>query len=87
MIPDAQMRKVCVDRFWDALSGGEMDVDRANFCVMWWSTRGGRELVLFGEEPGTERRGQSGEEPTAEVQAGPYMSGALVEESEPSSKL
>lgn len=47
---------------WEALSGGEMDVERAGFCVTWWSTFGGRELVLFGEE--------------SEMQ-GPYMSGAL----------
>lgn len=28
-----------------------MDVERAYLCVTWWSTRGGRELVLFGEKP------------------------------------
>jgi hypothetical protein len=49
-IRDSRMRTTCVERFWDALSGGEMDVERADFCVTWWSTRGGRELVLFGEQ-------------------------------------
>jgi hypothetical protein len=49
-IPDPAMRSLCVERFWDVLSHGEMDVERANFCVIWWSTRGGRELLLFGEQ-------------------------------------
>lgn len=49
-IQDPGMRNTCVERFWVALSSDEMDVQRANFCVTWWSTRGGRELVLFGEQ-------------------------------------
>lgn len=57
------LRTICVDRFWDALSSGEMDVDRAHFCVIWWSTKGGRELVLFGGEN--------------EQEQGAYMSGAI----------
>jgi hypothetical protein len=44
------MRTTCVERFWEALSGGEMDMERAYFCVLWWSTRGGRELVIYGAE-------------------------------------
>lgn len=56
------MRNACQERLWDALSSGEMDVERAYFCVTWWSTRGGREKVLFGAEE--------------DVQV-PYMSGAL----------
>ena len=68
-VEDAGMRKVCMERFWDALSSGEMDVERANFCVMWWSTRGGREMVLFGEDGG----GSKG------LTEEPYMSGALLE--------
>lgn len=66
-IPDRDMRRACVDRFWEALSSGEMDVDRAHCCVTWWSTRGGRELVLFGAEP---THGADGDEE-------PYMSGAV----------
>ncbi|WEW57868.1 hypothetical protein PRK78_003335 [Emydomyces testavorans] len=61
-IQDRTMRSTCQERFWDALSSGEMDVERAYFCVMWWSTRGGRDKVLFGAEE--------------DVQI-PYMSGAL----------
>jgi hypothetical protein len=61
------MRHVCVDRFWEALSSGEMDVDRAHCCVTWWSTRGGRELVLFGSESSSEQVAENG----------PYMSGAV----------
>lgn len=44
------MRRTCIERFWEVLSNGEMDVERANFCVIWWSSRGGRELLLFGED-------------------------------------
>ncbi|CRG90503.1 hypothetical protein PISL3812_07547 [Talaromyces islandicus] len=59
-----EIRATCIERFWDVLSGGEMDVDRANFCVTWWCTRGGRELLLFGEQPVSEE---------------PLMSGAVVD--------
>lgn len=65
-ISGPDMRDICVDRFWDVLSSGEMDVDRAHYCVTWWSTKGGRELVLFG--------GEQQQEPE-----GAYMSGALGE--------
>ncbi|EEP75967.1 conserved hypothetical protein [Uncinocarpus reesii 1704] len=64
-IQDRTMRSACQERLWDALSNGEMDVERAYFCVTWWSTRGGREKVLFGAED--------------DVQV-PYMSGALETE-------
>ncbi|KAJ5660192.1 hypothetical protein N7507_006643 [Penicillium longicatenatum] len=69
-IADRTMRHVCVERFWEALSVGEMDVDRAHCCVNWWSTQGGRELVLFGAEP------LPGAETKAE-ETGPFMSGAV----------
>ncbi|KMW67633.1 hypothetical protein BDDG_12230 [Blastomyces dermatitidis ATCC 18188] len=72
IIPDKAMRQQCQERFWDALSSGEMDVDRANFCVTWWSTKGGREMVLFGSEEDLEI---------------PYMSGAIGTVAEPQSKL
>ncbi len=42
--------ETCLQRFWEVLSSGEMDVDRAQVCVAWWTTRGGRELLLFGED-------------------------------------
>lgn len=35
-------------RFWEVLSNGEMDVDRADLCVTWWGTQGGREILLYG---------------------------------------
>lgn len=68
-VQDRAMRQACVDRFWEALSGGEMDVDRAHCCVAWWSTHGGRELLLFGAQPA----------PSAvpDDDSGPYMSGAV----------
>lgn len=69
MIHDAKMRGICTDRFWEALSSGEMDVEQAHYCVTWWSTKGGREMVLFGYDQGV----------VAEFgnQDGPYMSGAI----------
>jgi hypothetical protein len=48
MIDDHNMREASKARFWEVLESGEMDVDRAAVCVSWWTTRGGRELVLFG---------------------------------------
>jgi hypothetical protein len=45
-IGDGEMRRACQVRFWEAISGGEMDVERAALCVAWWNTRGGREHVL-----------------------------------------
>ncbi|KAE8383350.1 hypothetical protein BDV26DRAFT_137638 [Aspergillus bertholletiae] len=66
-IRESEMRTACVERFWEALSSGEMDVERACYCVAWWSTKGGRELVLFGNDPGV----------TESEPQGPYMSGAV----------
>ena len=39
-------REVCRARLWEVMSDGEMDVERAEICVGWWGTRGGREMVL-----------------------------------------
>ena len=50
-IDDSSLRQRCQERFWEALSSGEMDVERAAIAVAWWTTRGGREMVLFGDEP------------------------------------
>ncbi|TGO58828.1 hypothetical protein BOTNAR_0174g00190 [Botryotinia narcissicola] len=63
-IEDNYMRERCKARFWEVLESGEMDVERSALCVGWWSTRGGRDQILFGRE-------------TQDV--GPYMSGGLGE--------
>lgn len=47
-IADPSMRDVAKRRFWEILSNGEMDVERAPIGLAWWGSRGGRELVLFG---------------------------------------
>ena len=65
MIKDQDISRVCKKRFWDILSNGEMDVSRAAIGFAWWNTRGGREMLLHGHQP----------------EKGPYMSGALQEES------
>lgn len=66
MIKDTNQLHVCRQRFWNVLSDGEMDVDRAALCVAWWDTRGGRDMVLYGKDHPVE---------------GPFMSGALGEAS------
>ena len=52
-IDDVGMRRACQERFWEAMSSGEMDVERASLCVTWWSTNGGKELVMFGSGAGS----------------------------------
>ncbi|KAK5664101.1 hypothetical protein OQA88_316 [Cercophora sp. LCS_1] len=47
-IRDSMMRETAKRRFWQVLSSGEMDVERAAVGVAWWGTKGGREAVLFG---------------------------------------
>ena len=64
MIADPAMRKVCKARFWEVLESGEMDVDRATVCVAWWTTRGGRDMLLYGRR-------------NVETEKGPFMSGGL----------
>lgn len=60
-IQDMSMKEHCKKRFWEMLESGEMDVERSAVCVSWWSTRGGRERVLLGDQG----------------EGGPYMSGGL----------
>jgi len=36
------------ERFWEVITSGGMDIERSQICVAWWSTRGGKELVLRG---------------------------------------
>lgn len=64
VVRDPEMRRACQERFWEVLSAGELDVDRAALCVAWWGTRGGRDMVLFGRE---------------RIGGGPDMSGGLAE--------
>ena len=50
-IGDQAQKSLCQQRLWETLSNGEMDVERSNTCVAWWNSRGGRDLVMFGELP------------------------------------
>ncbi|KAL4789961.1 hypothetical protein BDV19DRAFT_351811 [Aspergillus venezuelensis] len=72
-ISAAEMRSVVVERFWDALSSGEMDVERASYCVAWWSTLGGREMILYGGEGAVNQ----GDEQSGEGEKGAFMSGGI----------
>jgi hypothetical protein len=64
LVEGADMLHRCKQRFWEVLSNGEMDVARAQVCVSWWTTEGGRERV-FSVSPLQDE--------------GPFMSGALGE--------
>ena len=63
LVKDPSQSQICGQRFWEVLSNGEMDVDRAAFCVLWWGTKGGRELATGGDQI---------------EQEGAFMSGALT---------
>ncbi|KAE9975101.1 hypothetical protein EG328_003456 [Venturia inaequalis] len=64
LVPESSMQNVCRKRLWDVLVGGEMDPERSSICVAWWTTRGGREYILFGPEGAKEEQNY-------------FMSGAL----------
>lgn len=49
-VDDSAMREYCRTHFWHILVGGEMDPNRSGVCHEWWSTGGGRDLLLFGRE-------------------------------------
>lgn len=49
-IHDAPMRDHVRARVWEVLVSGEMDAERSGVAVGWWTTRGGREMVLYGRE-------------------------------------
>ncbi|ETN39214.1 uncharacterized protein HMPREF1541_05437 [Cyphellophora europaea CBS 101466] len=53
-------RAICQQKFWETLSNGDMDVERAATCVTWWNHRGGRELAMLGELPEEEEYTMSG---------------------------
>ena len=61
------MREHCRLHLWETMVGGDMDPDRSQLCVAWWTTQGGREALLFGAVDG---RGVDE----------PVMSGALTAE-------
>ncbi|KAI9843631.1 MAG: hypothetical protein M1837_006213 [Sclerophora amabilis] len=70
-VKDTTMARTCKERFWEVLSSGDMDVERAEICVTWWSTRGGRESVLYGLVEAKDGHFD-----------GPFMSGGLGERSQ-----
>ncbi|KAL8796370.1 MAG: hypothetical protein Q9195_001277 [Heterodermia aff. obscurata] len=65
IIQSDAMLQACRQRFWEVLSSGELDVERAEVCVAWWNTEGGRDSVLFGSK----------------VTSGPVTSGSVNEAS------
>jgi hypothetical protein len=64
-IDDDEMREYCKHHFWQILVNGELDPERSRVCHAWWSTRGGKDVVLYGR--------------VAEVDEEALMSGALPE--------
>ena len=49
-IKDSTLRETCQQRMWEVLSGGEMDVPRAECSLWWWNSMGGKHAVLHGHE-------------------------------------
>lgn len=49
-VNDDDMRETIKARYWEVFVSGEMDAERSGAAVTWWTTRGGREQVLFGRE-------------------------------------
>ncbi|CBX97444.1 hypothetical protein LEMA_P105750.1 [Plenodomus lingam JN3] len=49
-ISNDSMRDAVKARYWEVLVSGEMDAERSGVAVNWWTTRGGREFVLYGRE-------------------------------------
>ncbi|CAN9257187.1 unnamed protein product [Alternaria sp. RS040] len=49
-INDDEMRENVKARYWEVLISGETDAERSGVAVNWWTTRGGRERVLYGRE-------------------------------------
>ncbi|KAK0247859.1 hypothetical protein LTS09_017033 [Friedmanniomyces endolithicus] len=49
-LADASIRVHCKEHFWNVLMNGELNTYRSQFCAAWWSTGGGREMVLFGHD-------------------------------------
>ena len=45
-IRDSVQSELCTQRFWEVLSGGEMDPSRASLCIFWWTSRGDRKKAL-----------------------------------------
>lgn len=54
-------QKTCQEALWRVLSSGDMDVERSQFAVAWWTTRGGREIVMgLSDTSGRDRYMMSG---------------------------
>ncbi|KAF2751143.1 hypothetical protein M011DRAFT_394980 [Sporormia fimetaria CBS 119925] len=65
-IDDDVMRDAVKARFWEVLVNSEMDPERSGIAVAWWTTKGGRERVLFGREDEGEKYMMSGALPVDE---------------------
>ncbi|KAI9679605.1 MAG: hypothetical protein M1829_001567 [Trizodia sp. TS-e1964] len=45
-VSDTNMADTCKQKFWQAISSGDMDIQRAEISAVWWSTKGGKEILL-----------------------------------------
>ena len=41
-------KTMCRARFWEILSSGELNSERAAIAITWWTTKGGRDMVMHG---------------------------------------
>lgn len=46
-IEEQQMREHCRQHMWETMVRGDMDAERSQICVAWWTTLGGREALLL----------------------------------------
>ena len=59
-IKDDAIRACCKRHLWTTMTEGEMDIERARLCAIWWTTKGGREMVLDDNWEGLENFEESG---------------------------
>lgn len=59
-ISDPPQRSACQQWFWETLSTGKMDAERAAACVAWWNSRGGREHLLYNDQVDEEEHMMTG---------------------------
>ncbi|KAG8624690.1 hypothetical protein KVT40_007757 [Elsinoe batatas] len=64
-IADERMREHCIKHLWDTMMGGDMDSERSQVCVGWWTTGGGMESTLYGGQGGEPQYAMAGALPAS----------------------
>ncbi len=61
---DDRIKAYCKQHLWEILVNGEMDQQRSQLCVAWWTSRGGQEAVVLGQHEARQNLQMSGALPT-----------------------